>query len=527
MRWPVVWCVTLSLLDQIWSAMDLCGSCSGHGTCTSATRICNCMRGYQGHQCELRSCPLGIAWADYAVANDSAHQLATCSNMGLCDTTTGLCTCNAGFEGPACEVMSCPTCVYGRCVTMREAAIAQDDYNFFTATTYALWDADKVRGCQCNYGFEGYDCSLRKCPIGDDPRTMGQPAEVQQLSCLCNGCTGSFALSYQGFYTSNILPSATPATLAAALNALLPIRGVSVTLSGVGSSICDSDGAVTSITFTYNGSKVPPLRVTSMLSGGPSESAVSVQYGGATGLYDGVPATVVRTTLAYPCSSRGQCDSSSGLCTCLPGYGDGDGAGQAGTIANCGFGSANTCPVVNALTCNNQGVCNPGTLYKCICSAGFTGVDCTLMICPSGVAWFDEASAPDTAHAPAICSNKGTCNYASGLCICQAGFSGPACEIMDCPGGLTPCSGHGTCATMQQLASLSKGSNGVLQGLSYGNTPTPSTWDSNKIQGCVCSENVYMGPYVAEMNNYQAYDCSERKSNLEECPSQSIYTLGI
>ncbi|ETV93612.1 hypothetical protein, variant 2 [Aphanomyces invadans] len=505
MGWPRI-CFVLSLFCCGDAATSLCGSCSGHGTCNTATRICNCLRGYQGAQCELRSCPYGIAWADYAVAVDTAHQPAECSNMGLCDTKTGLCSCNDGFEGPACDVMSCPTCVYGRCVTMREAAVAVDDYNFFTQTTYALWDADKVRGCQCNHGFQGYDCSQRTCPSGDDPQTTGQLSEVQHLSCLCDSCTGSFALSFEGFYTVNISPTATAADLAAALNALRPIHGVTVTLSGGGTTVCDADGAVASIAFTKNGGDLPPLRLSSFLTGGIS--AISIQSGGAAGLYDAVAASVDGTTERLPCSGRGQCDTSSGLCTCVAGFGDSDGGGNAGQIPDCGFGSTATCPMANGFVCNNQGTCSAGTDYKCICSAGFTGVDCTKKSCPTGEAWFDEATAPDIAHATAVCSNKGLCNSVSGLCMCQAGYSGPACEVMDCPGGNPPCSGHGTCRTMAQLAQLATGATGVLQGFTYGNSP--STWDSTKIQGCACSENVFMGPYVAEVNRYQAYDCSQR-----------------
>ncbi len=36
---------------------------------------------------------------------------------------------------------------------------------------YNLWDADKNRACSCSVRFMGHDCSLRKCPRGDDPVT--------------------------------------------------------------------------------------------------------------------------------------------------------------------------------------------------------------------------------------------------------------------------------------------------------------------------------------------------------------------
>mmetsp|Transcript_26661 Transcript_26661/g.53206 ORF Transcript_26661/g.53206 Transcript_26661/m.53206 type:complete len:113 (+) Transcript_26661:375-713(+) len=33
------------------------------------------------------------------------------------------------------------------------------------------WDADRIFGCTCDDGYEGYDCSVRSCPVGPDPLT--------------------------------------------------------------------------------------------------------------------------------------------------------------------------------------------------------------------------------------------------------------------------------------------------------------------------------------------------------------------
>jgi len=56
-------------------------------------------------------------------------------------------------------------------------------YNGFPETTpygteiyqvhaYDLWDADKNMACKCDPRWTGYDCSERKCPLGDDPLTV-------------------------------------------------------------------------------------------------------------------------------------------------------------------------------------------------------------------------------------------------------------------------------------------------------------------------------------------------------------------
>mgnify|MGYP003310477734 CR=1 FL=1 len=39
----------------------------------------------------------------------------------------------------------------------------------------------------------------------------------------------------------------------------------------------------------------------------------------------------------------------------------------------------------------------------------------------------------------------GTCDRTLGVCFCQDGFSGAACDVLACPGETAPCSGHGQC----------------------------------------------------------------------------------
>jgi hypothetical protein len=68
-----------------------------------------------------------------------------------------------------------------------------------------------------------------------------------------------------------------------------------------------------------------------------------------------------------------------------------------------------------------------------------------------GPAIFDEPILNDTAHLLAECSNAGLCDRLSGYCACRPGFltlfifvvpvillwcigfSGPACQLRDCP----------------------------------------------------------------------------------------------
>jgi hypothetical protein len=43
-----------------------------------------------GMNCAVKQCPKGNAWFDEAISEVEAHQPAECSNMGICDRSTGV-----------------------------------------------------------------------------------------------------------------------------------------------------------------------------------------------------------------------------------------------------------------------------------------------------------------------------------------------------------------------------------------------------------------------------------------------------
>lgn len=93
-------------------------------------------------------------------------------------------------------------------------------------------------------------------------------------------------------------------------------------------------------------------------------------------------------------------------------------------------------------------------IARCSCFDGFKGPTCLERPCPTGRAWFDEPKSSKEAHAEVECSGRGDCNSGTGVCNCMEGFTGAACERILCPTSVNaiPCSGHGKCLTLRELA---------------------------------------------------------------------------
>lgn len=178
--------------------------CSGHGECGANDR-CTCFStrigssqtaGWTGPDCSQRVCPSDVAWG--GVDESGNHPVLQCSGRGTCDSRTGACVCDPGYEGIACQRTSCPASCsgHGICVSQErfvELADAELEYNG--------WDADKHFGCLCDPGFRGPDCSLHECLSGTDSM-LGQ-GSVNGRECsgrgLCDYATGT-CQCFSGFY---------------------------------------------------------------------------------------------------------------------------------------------------------------------------------------------------------------------------------------------------------------------------------------------------------------------------------------
>jgi hypothetical protein len=350
--------------------------CYGKGRCTgfNGNFACDCDTGFFG-DCQVRRCPKGAAWWHEPVVDEIAHdEQVECSNMGRCLRETGKCQCRAGFEGVACERMSCQrdngvsnTCAgNGRCLSLRDLAskhvneyLESDPivYGSIPSDPYT-WDADKSQNCYGdNYGYSpvtstsnistytGDRCDQRQCPYGYDSRlidklyagdTIGNYTirkEIQAIRCSATG--GYFSLEFRGVKSANIYSNSSVNELKVILQSVTTLGNVELvleidSLSSSGDVLCSSStsGGFNSlnVTFLSQLGLVPLFNVSSNLTGSVGSTSVSVvRVIGGTG------------PPLLECVGRGQCDSISGDCQCFSGYGSSDGFGKRGVHGDCGY----------------------------------------------------------------------------------------------------------------------------------------------------------------------------------------------
>lgn len=198
------------LLGLVAVAHGACpNSCSNRGTC-GPDEVCICFTGWKGGDCSYRVCPYGPSWSVTAANeyNDdrSASQLVLdtpggylktdvngynikdtydelypmvpafrryteCSSRGNCNYATGRCNCFTGYEGRGCRRTTCPNKCSGHGKCLFNSEVDSAAYWGINKYNSQFWDQHRTQQCVCDRGFEGFDCSERICPFGDNPKS--------------------------------------------------------------------------------------------------------------------------------------------------------------------------------------------------------------------------------------------------------------------------------------------------------------------------------------------------------------------
>lgn len=317
--------------------------CSGHGNCGAHDK-CTCQANWQGVDCGERTCPFDISFTEVAydsVGTETVHVYAECSSKGVCDRKSGECKCFDGYDGRACTRMKCENDCSGRGTCLALSKVAVPDGVNQATYGYKGWDQDKIQGCKCDPGWEGTDCSLRKCPRGDDPvsthetsgnTNVAQVDEVQTLTISGNRDAGTqFTLKYTDYRgeTWETIPIDRVAPTAIQIEEALEglpnsaIPSVTVTLD----TACASGSAcVFTITFSddANSGDQPALEVVTAFcdtDGCQPRIAWGNGNSASTNVGSLVVAEGTKGTKEFAvCSNRGSCDGETGQCVCANGY---------------------------------------------------------------------------------------------------------------------------------------------------------------------------------------------------------------
>jgi len=266
--------------------------CANRGICDRKAGACKCFPGYDGAACERTVCPNDCSGhgtcekvselrvqEPQAVncqvlagvqGENSFTTMSDCSSVISNGDTIWIGTSSKPLQVKASSGVSATAVSLAETVTNLLPEPVAPGTSIRVQRAYNLWDADVNRACKCDARYQGYDCSERKCPYGDDPLTVDQIFETQVVHIggmdPLDKVTGSFRLVFEDMYGEKWTTAAVPvdgdadnkAALATALTALPNdiIQGVTVTHQSVKTAASGNAGNGVRYKVKFNGGTV-------------------------------------------------------------------------------------------------------------------------------------------------------------------------------------------------------------------------------------------------------------------------------
>lgn len=229
--------------------------------------------------------------------------------------------CMDGFEGASCERMSCPNSCsgHGTCHFVEELS------NDYAASS---WDTKKIQGCKCDAGYSGDDCSLRLCPLGDDPMTVSPSLDGQIWNITLSTrspTTAEIHLDITSLETGQTVSTRPMDIVSGTIAHYTDVIYDTGLIKSITSVNLDRTSYVWSLGFVLTN----PLRIKDIRVRWEADCTVAgcqprkmapvpedaIIAGSAT--VESEPNPLAESAV---CSNRGACDHSTGDCQCYEGY---------------------------------------------------------------------------------------------------------------------------------------------------------------------------------------------------------------
>lgn len=377
---------------------------------------------------------------------DEAHFYAECSGKGTCNRDSGECECYPGFTGAGCARTSCPNECSGHGVCSRLTDLQ---------STYKAWDRNKTQACVCDAGYQGIDCSQRVCPSGDDPITRNsEPAEGASVEYVNSPHTGGQEAQIQTFGrlfapTASVCSDGASPDRETCENA----GNVWTTYGTFALEFTDEFGDkwVTQ-TLEWDASAADVENALEALPNSVIQDVIvhdstdDIVYSSSLTAFNGQfkSWTVTFITNSGDIPSLGVRYSWAGTINSLAKT-ENDNAGQFRTLARCGVSNDGCVDVDSADTHTNDvmataiGVCSfrtctGGSSEPSVYSGDASDEQYLLMVTDTVQSDVDaikvvfHTTGRPGSQENAVCSNRGLCDYSSGLCKCFNGFTDDDCS---------------------------------------------------------------------------------------------------